>query len=319
MNRQATTTALFLAACFTSTAVWSANVTGRVFLDANRNGIADSGEAGIAGCIVSDGRRLARTDENGDYRLTDIAAPAVVFVVNRPDTWPTGPWWMHLSEDDGQESVEFALGPQQQSAPLYFVQGTDMHLRPDAASMYQTYIEHVNRLPVPVGFVAHTGDLVVDVLRSTPDEARKLFDLYCRASDDLAAPRRDVIGNHEHVGLARSDVDGKHPDYGKGMYRRLLGPTTYAFRWGRYHFVALDGSTIDPARPTGYRDALDAASADWATGYLETLAEGEPVILLVHQPLDNTPTVDRLAGALQNRRLLLTLWGHGHGRRVSQF
>jgi hypothetical protein len=78
MNRQAITTAIFLAACFTSTAVESANVTGRVFLDANRNGRTDSGEAGIAGRIVSDGRRLARTDENGDYRLTEVAAPAVV-------------------------------------------------------------------------------------------------------------------------------------------------------------------------------------------------------------------------------------------------
>lgn len=32
MNRKAATTFLFLAACFTSTAAWSANVTGRVFL-----------------------------------------------------------------------------------------------------------------------------------------------------------------------------------------------------------------------------------------------------------------------------------------------
>lgn len=136
MNRTAATTVLFLVACFASPAVWSANVTGRVFLDANRNGRADSGEAGIAGCIVSEGRRLARTDENGDYRLTEVAAPAVVFVVNRPDTWPTGPWWTHLAEDDGSKSVDFALGPQQQSGPLYFVQGTDIHLRPDAVSMY---------------------------------------------------------------------------------------------------------------------------------------------------------------------------------------
>ena len=202
MNRPVATAVFFIATCFTSTAVWPADVTGRVFLDANQNGRADSGEAGIAGCVVSDGHRLARTDENGDYRLSEVAAPAAVFVVNPPNTWPTGPWWMHLAGEDEQKSVDFALASRQQSDPLYFVHGTDVHLRPDAPSMYQAYVEHVNRLPVPVGFVVHTGDLVIDVLRSAPDEAEALFALYRGASDEVRRGRETPRLRQGHVPAA---------------------------------------------------------------------------------------------------------------------
>ena len=40
----------------------SAVIEGRVYLDANRNGRWDEGEAGVPGVLVSDGRRVVATD-----------------------------------------------------------------------------------------------------------------------------------------------------------------------------------------------------------------------------------------------------------------
>ncbi|MCI6617223.1 MAG: hypothetical protein MSD82_00030, partial [Prevotella sp.] len=44
-------------------------VKGCVFLDANRNGVMDKGEAGIAHIPVSNGEVVIETDANGRFRL----------------------------------------------------------------------------------------------------------------------------------------------------------------------------------------------------------------------------------------------------------
>ena len=319
MNRRLVVVVSLMAIGLASFEASAARITGRVFLDQNRNGVADPGDPGVAECLVSDGRRLTPTDQEGKYCLDDVARGTTVFVVNPKDTWPVGPWWVHVADEDDSRVVDFALESQQQAEPLYFVHGTDIHLRSGAVSMYEAYVEHVNQLAAPVQFVVHTGDLVVDTLRSTPADAEKLFALYMQTSLPLRVPRRDVIGNHEHVGLGRSDVSPDSPDFSKGLYRKDLGPTSYAFRWGRYHFVVLDGTTVDSTAGMGYRDGLDVASADWAVEYLKALREGEPVVLMIHQPLGRGDTVSRLSEALRGKRLLATLWGHGHGRSVGKF
>jgi hypothetical protein len=53
-------------------------VTGRVFLDTNGNGVFDPGEQGVPDCVVSDERTLARTSDDGRYRLELPAGPADV-------------------------------------------------------------------------------------------------------------------------------------------------------------------------------------------------------------------------------------------------
>lgn len=42
---------------------------GTVFVDANRNGILDDAEIGIAGVLVSNGREVVTTDDVGSYAL----------------------------------------------------------------------------------------------------------------------------------------------------------------------------------------------------------------------------------------------------------
>ncbi|HYM85310.1 MAG TPA: metallophosphoesterase N-terminal domain-containing protein, partial [Pseudoxanthomonas sp.] len=42
---------------------------GRVWADANGNGMVDQGEKGVAGVKVSDGKRIVSTDAQGSYVL----------------------------------------------------------------------------------------------------------------------------------------------------------------------------------------------------------------------------------------------------------
>ncbi|MEE2046459.1 metallophosphoesterase N-terminal domain-containing protein, partial [Nocardiopsis tropica] len=44
-------------------------LTGRVFVDADRNSVSDRGEDGLAGVVVTNGRDVVRTDRRGRYEL----------------------------------------------------------------------------------------------------------------------------------------------------------------------------------------------------------------------------------------------------------
>ena len=290
-------------------------IAGRVYLDANGNGQCEPGERGLAGCVVSDGVNLVATDAEGRYRLSIAAGPATVFVVNAQGTWPTGKWWITLPAGHGDAAADFGLAEQRQDQPVCFVHGTDAHVSEKAIGQYDQYVAHVNHLPLPVAFVVHTGDLVIDTLAATLEQSNALYTLYEKHTAALRWPLRHTIGNHEHAGLSRKDVPTDQPDRGKGMYLRRLGPTSYAFRYGPYHFVALDATTIDVQDKKGYHDALTATSAAWAEKYLAHVGPQEPIVLMVHQPLgEKRAPEQQLLEALENKKLLLTICGHGHGR-----
>jgi len=318
---------------------YSAAIEGRVWLDTNGNGRFDAGEQAVAGCLVSDGRQLVRTDASGHYRLEASSPQAAVFVVNPSGTWPAGRWWATAGSSPCGATraslpgtIDFALQAQRQDGPLIFVQGSDMHLHPGATQLYRQYIEQLNHLPLPVSFVIHSGDLVIDALQHDPPYAEKLFRLYEDETRAIRYPLRNVIGNHEHVGTSLKDIADREArvghdggDYGKGMYLRRLGPLSYAFRYGAYHFLVVDGTTLDPQAKYGYRDRPDDASVAWATRYLATVGPHEPLIVFVHQPLGdldtNQPLNDRdserrLLEALRGKRLLAVVCGHKHNREL---
>lgn len=315
------------AGLFAVTAAFAGTISGRVFLDANGNGTFDVGEKGIAGCVVSDERAFGRSDDTGCYQLTLPAGPAAVFVVNASGTWPSARWWSYVADGSADATVDFPLRAQDQGGPLYFVHGTDVHLQTNAVSMYRRYVEHVNALPVPVKFVVHTGDLVIDSSMATMERARELFSFYENESKALKPSLRNVMGNHDNAGAVNPKLKGDEEGIGKTLYRQRFGPATYAFRYGPYHFIALDGTTLS-GRTLSY--GLTRESADWAIRYLAEVKRDEPIILMIHEPMfpevagvrqrdtpKTRPHEGRLLAALKGKKLLLTIAGHTHTRLES--
>ena len=66
----------------------SACFAGRVFDDANGDGVQGMDEAGIEGVLVSDGRQIVRTDAQGRYQLA--ASDAAVVSIIKPAGWQPG-------------------------------------------------------------------------------------------------------------------------------------------------------------------------------------------------------------------------------------
>lgn len=294
-----------------ATPLAAAPVRGLVYLDRNGDGQRQVGEPPVANAVISDEANLVTSAADGTFVIEPAESSEVLFVVNPAGTWPSSPWHRSLAALDGP--VEFALRPADQPEPVTFVQGTDLHLHPVAASQYEAYLAAVNASLYRPSFVVHTGDLVRDANRATLAEATALFDLYDQLTAKLTVPCREVMGNHEVFGMTHPDVPSDTPGYGKAMYRQRYGPATYAFRYGPYHFVVLDATTVSPGK-VSY--GLTDASLAWATTYLDRLGADEPVVLLVHEPLGNNPNEQRLLQVAQTKRLVATLCGHGHSRSV---
>src|SRR5688500_19612926 len=74
---------LFIVGSLVLTVARAATVTGRVFHDQDRDGIADPGEPGLAQVAVSDGREVVLTGRQGEYRIEVASAPMVFVVLPR--------------------------------------------------------------------------------------------------------------------------------------------------------------------------------------------------------------------------------------------
>jgi len=282
-------------------------ISGRVFIDADGDGLWQATDTPCGGALVSAGSGIVATAADGTYTLTAADGPQVVFVENPPQSWPLRSFWRHLATGTG--TADFPLRRQEQRLPFFFVQGTDLHTRPDVGDTMAKYVAAVNGLPFPVAFVVHTGDLVVDSAESTVEPARALFATYQRQVASLKPPLFNLPGNHEHVSWYKESFDATAPGVGKGLYQEVFGPTHYAFNYGGVHFVALDGTDFLDGM---LRYSMPAACSAWFKAYLARVPATERLVLLVHEPLSSLPQKAELEQALAGRQVVLSLAGHWH-------
>jgi hypothetical protein len=102
----------------------SADWSGRVVVDANRNGAIDAGESGLPGAVVTNGREVARTSEDGSYRLPEREGGFVAVTCPADFTCPV--WYR-------PDAGDFALAPADREDDFFFVQISDVHAYPEAA------------------------------------------------------------------------------------------------------------------------------------------------------------------------------------------
>lgn len=294
--------------------VLSGTIAGHVFFDSNGDGAWQATDAPCAGVLVSDGQTLVATATDGSYSLIAPDGPQVVFVENPPQAWPTQGFWRYLKTGAG--SADFPLRSQDQALPFIFVQGTDLHTRPDVDALMAQYVAAVNRLPLPLAFVVHTGDLVVDAGALTVGPARALFTTHQAQVAALKAPLFNLAGNHEHVSWYREAFDATEPGVGKGLYREMFGPMYYAFSYAGVHVVALDGTDF---RGGKLAYSMPADCVAWFKAYLARVPTTDRLVLLTHEPLSSLPQKADLEQALVGRRVVLSLAGHWHSTNRLSF
>jgi hypothetical protein len=174
---------VFIAGLLALTLAPAATVTGRVFHDRNRDGIADPGEPGLAQVAVSDGREVVLTGRQGEYRIEVANAPLVFVVLPRGYRALAHQFYHELARPGARD---FALvdWPETRPDDVRFVQITDTHVGRASASLagFIEDVEEINALSPRPAFVVATGDLV-DVGTKTDQ-----FEAYVEGTGHLQLP-----------------------------------------------------------------------------------------------------------------------------------
>lgn len=318
-----------------------AEITGRVFIDQNKNGIFDPGEKGVAGVAVSDQQTVVVTDAGGIYRMQP-ASTATFVMISKPTGYKArAGYWKRL--DAAQ--FDFPLEAVAETSTFSFIHASDTHISEKSEERTQKLKTVVDRLKPD--FVLVTGDLVRDALRVPEEEARRYYELYVSNISRFQSPVWSVPGNHEIFGIERhlSLVSPSHPLYGKKMFHHYLGPNYYSFNFGGIHFVGLDDVDFED---TWYYGHVDSLQLNWLKEDLASVPANTPVVTFKHIPMfsgglsmstftESGPgrTLEREKGQMQFRHVVsnahelitvltthpypVSLSGHYHARQTFRY
>jgi len=164
---------------------------------------------------------------------------------------------------------------------------TDIHVQREknAISGFRKAITKVNELKPD--FVITGGDLIMDALGQTYGRADSLYNIYTAMATEFQMPVFNTIGNHEHYGwYVLKDADTLHPEYGKKMFEKRIGPRYQRVDRNGWIFLLLD-SVVKDGRG-GYEGGIDAEQMQWLREQLATIPKETPIVISLHIPLLTT-------------------------------
>lgn len=310
--------ALLLLAC--SGAASAATWQGRVFEDRDGDGRQGPGEPGVAGVVVSDGRSLAVTGDDGGYRL-EARADAPVFVV-KPAAWA-----LPLRADglpDAWHAPQAGEGPRRGDFPLLPRQGDDparsvlLFADPQVKSMADVgyYARDIvdPLLPGAGGFDLgiSLGDIVDDVVG--------LYPRINAVTTRLGLPWLHVPGNHDVDPAAAAD------EASLAAFKASYGPDSFAWEEGTATFLMLDDVVLLPGQRPAYVGGLREDQFTFLEAWLPTVPKDRLLVIGLHIPLFDTAAPgrpetfrradrERLFALLEGFPKLLVLSGHRHTQR----
>ncbi|MCX6094720.1 MAG: metallophosphoesterase [Candidatus Bipolaricaulota bacterium] len=311
---------LFAALLSFGACAWGAE--GWVFMDANRNGAFDAGEVGVADAAVSDGVTVVRTDAGGRFDLAIDAAARFVFLSTPNGTHATRRWYVPVA---ASAAYAFPLESVAQSGPLVFVQLSDLHYAPDAASFEAAFADRrMAYEPAPIldqivaeanalapDFVILTGDIVANAKGpELPDvEAWMKFGAQSFAAR-FTSSFYAAVGNHDVV---------RDPAINETLYERYFGPTYYSFNVKGTHCVVLNTHQLAADGKQTY--SVSAAQLEWLRQDFAFVDPDAEMLVFCHEPSpDWTPTAESKAlyTLLAKERITALLDGHWHTNFVLQ-
>ncbi|MGV8942317.1 MAG: calcineurin-like phosphoesterase C-terminal domain-containing protein [Lysobacter sp.] len=306
----------------------AADVSGAAFLDANGNGIRESGEAGIAGIKLSNGRDIVLSAADGSYSIA-VRPGDTVFAIKpsgyafakREDGLPA--FWQHYFPD-GSPALKYAGVPKQASRRM------DVALQPVQASSGDLDVvvladPQVKSL-VDVDYYAR--DIIASIRGEAPaqlglslgdivDDDLSLYPALNRQTASLGVPWLHAAGNHD------LDFDAGRDEDSLLSFRNTFGPDTLAWEEDGAAFVLLDDVIYRPGQKPTYVGGLREDQFEFLQTYLPTVDKSGLLVIGVHIPFFNTSSApgvetfrtrdrERLFALLQDFPNVLLLSGHGH-------
>lgn len=302
---------------------------GTVFNDKNRNSTQDSGEPGMPGVTVSNGREVVTTDGQGRYELPAFDNMTVFVTQPRGYQVPVDEdnvaqfFYNHLPEG----SPELKYGgiaptgalPDQVNFPVVkskLTQSPEQHcvLGADVQTYNQEEVRFA-RNGVFTDLAARTdyarcgalflGDLVGNDL--------SLFSQTRNLASMLNGPARFLPGNHD---LDFDSLDGEHEF---DSFRAQFGPEYYSYDAGKAHVVALSNIVYPGPSGNNYDSGLSETQLEWLRQDIASVPKNQVIVLASHSPLleffysdtHETNPLEEIYKILEGREVI-SVAGHTH-------
>lgn len=293
---------------------------GVVFEDRNHNQHFDSQDLTLDNVMVSNGREIVSTDQNGRYELP-IDDDDTIFVV-KPRGYRTPlsddqlPRFYYTHKPNGSpksrfpgvsptgplpESIDFPLYPRDEPSEFKAIFFGDPQPRDQKEVNYVAHDVVAELLGTDAAFGVTLGDIMFDNL--------SLFESQNAAIALLGIPWYNVIGNHDINYDAANDVLSDE------SFERVYGPSYYSFNYGPAHFIVLDNIEFyireDNGRP-GYRGGLGEDQLRFVREDLATVPNEQLVVLMMHIPIMGIRDREPLYRLMEQRRFCMSISGHTH-------
>ena len=258
-------------------------------------------DPGIAGVLVSNGREVVRTDAGGHYTLP-VDDESIVFVIK-----PTGyavpvddemlPRFYYIHQPAGSpqslnlryrgieptgplpDSVDFALTKVDEPQKFDVVLFTDP--QPESAVEVDFIRDDVVTalIGTKAAFGMTTGDIMFDDL--------SLYPRLNRIIGKIGLPWYNIGGNHD------LNYEAPSAKYSRETFKRVFGPSYYAFEYGGALFLMLDNVNYfggDAARPRGagkFEGRIGERQLTFIANVLKEFPADKLVVTGMHIPLRN--------------------------------
>jgi predicted phosphodiesterase len=261
-------------------------ITGKVFIDENRNGKADNYELGVADVLMTDGSKLVRTNEKG---LFSFQSENATFVwISLPPDLKAEKKYFYLIESQ-RKNYDFPVRKEivQPNVEKTLIFMADLHLidNPFVKENLQKINNRINQLKPEAIFLL--GDLVHEGYKSEQAEAEKKFDLANSFRKKLPASTYCVLGNNDVFGWHIPELnESTSPLYGKKMFEHYIGPRYYSVNIIGFHFIVLDdiqGKQMKNIRK--YLGWIDEPQLKWLQEDLKNVPHDNHIVILTHIPL----------------------------------
>jgi hypothetical protein len=311
-------------------------VSGIVFEDRDGSGAASPANPGLAGVLVSNGRDVAVTGADGRYSLP-LPDEATIFVIkpagfmppvardtNLPRFYrhhcPEGsPASLNLAYEGLAPtgpipaSVDFALRRQDEPKAFNVVMVSDPQPETGAEVDFvrEDLIEALAGVEAAFGLTA--GDIMFDDLS-----------LYPRSNaimGSIGLTWWNIGGNH--------DLNFEAPDrrYSRETFKRVFGPSHYAFFYAQTLFLMLDDVDylgFDPHKAGGagkYEGRFDEGQLAFLRNVLAHTPEDTLIVIVMHipirtflgdEPYQNLQDREAFFALFEGRRFAVSFAGHTH-------
>lgn len=293
------------------------SVKGYVYEDANRNGIFDKHEKGIAGVAVSNGREVARTDKDGRYELplpgnceifvikpTGYSTPSDAYGISqsyylhRPEGSSTGMKYQGIAPTGKlPKEVNFALykADEPDNFSILVLGDPQCRDRTDAGYLGEEVVKPLIDRAGEYKFGIILGDIAYNQL--------EVFEPVMQRIGLIQIPWYPLPGNHDH------NQDKNIPDDSltTETYMDFFGPATYSFNYGKVHVIVADDVVLpNPTGKSQYTGGLTEKQLTFIENDLKLVPKDYLIVFAGHiQLFDTTPGIETFRDA--DRRRLFEL------------